>query len=52
MTNCWFCGTEMIWQSDFNFEDYGYEGEGIVAVLHCPNCNAMAEFMSGEEDEY
>lgn len=51
MTMCWFCGAKMIWGSDFSFEDYGIEGEGIVAILHCPNCNAVAEFYSGVLDE-
>jgi len=51
MTNCWFCGTEMIWGGDHSFEDYGREGEGIVANLSCPNCKAYAEFYSGEEDD-
>ena len=51
MTNCWFCGTEMIWGADFNPEDYGYEGEGIVTTLSCPNCNANAEFVQIFEEE-
>lgn len=50
MTHCWFCGAEMIWQSDFSFEDYGIEGDGIVAVLCCPNCDAQAEFFSKGDD--
>lgn len=51
MTNCWFCGAEMIWGSDFDFSDFGYEGDGIVAVLSCPCCGATAEFMSGSDEE-
>lgn len=50
MTTCWFCGTEMIWGADFTFEDYGIGGEGIVANLSCPNCDASAEFYSAIED--
>ena len=50
-TGCWFCGVEMIWGGDFSFEDYGKEGEGIVANLSCPNCKAYAEFWTGEEDD-
>ena len=35
--NCWFCGHKLIWQNDFDYEDYGIEDrEGIVAVLICP----------------
>lgn len=51
MTNCWFCGHEMIWNSDFSYEDYGYEGEGTIAVLNCPNCNATAEFSVRDDEE-
>lgn len=52
MTNCWFCGSKMIWNSDFSFEDYGYEGEGVVAVLSCSNedCGVNAEFKSKLEE--
>lgn len=42
---CWFCNSELIWGADFDFEDYGYEGEGIVATLSCSNeeCGAQVE---------
>ena len=51
MTSCWFCGCEMIWGSDFMFEDYGIEGDGIVSSLSCPNCGASADFYEGIENE-
>lgn len=46
MSRCWFCRSKMIWQSDFSYEDMGYEGDGIVAILSCTNmrCEASAEF--------
>ena len=48
MTKCWFCGSNMIWGCDFDFEDYGLDGEGVVATLS----GATAEFYSNmEEDE-
>lgn len=50
MTECWFCGCEMIWQSDFNYDEIHGEGEGIVAYLHCPDCGAMAEFSQRTDD--
>lgn len=50
-TNCWFCGTEMIWGADFDFSDYGFEGNGIIATLHCPGCEASAEFKTKEQEE-
>lgn len=51
-TYCWFCGAEMIWGTDFDFEDYGIDGEGVVATLHCtnPDCGASAEFYTKIED--
>lgn len=51
MTHCWFCGNGMIWGCDFDFEDYGLDGEGVVAILSCPNCKATAEFYSGQDEE-
>lgn len=43
-TTCWFCGCAMIWGGDNDFSDFGYDGEGVVANLSCPNCGATAEF--------
>ena len=48
---CWFCNSELIWSSDFSFEDYGLEGDGIVANLSCSGCNATFEgYLELEED--
>ena len=44
MVSCYNCETEMIWQSDFDFEDFGYEGEGIISCFICPKCETYAEF--------
>ena len=30
--------------SDFDFEDYGYDGEGVVHICHCVNCGADIEY--------
>ena len=33
MYECFHCGTKsVIWDSDFDFEDYGYEGKGITTA--------------------
>jgi len=32
---CPRCKTALIWGNDFDFEDYGLEGEGIVGVYTC-----------------
>ena len=42
---CFHClSRSVIWQSDFTFEDYGYEGEGIVQNLICMDCGAEIEY--------
>ena len=41
--NCWHCGSEVIWGGDFDFEDYGMDGEGIVSNLSGSNCKAYYE---------
>ena len=51
MYKCFHCGQDsVIWDSDFTYEDYCMEGEGIVHVLHCANCGAHIEYYVGEED--
>lgn len=38
---CFHClCNSVVWDSDFDFEDCGYEGDGIVHLLHCANCGA------------
>lgn len=49
---CWFCRTELIWNNDFDYEDYGIEDrEGIVAVLTCPCCGCYWEGYYDIENE-
>lgn len=47
---CWFCGGEMRRNGDFSYEDYGMEGDGVIANLTCSNCGATAEFSLGDEE--
>lgn len=52
MYECFHCGHRTVgWCNDFSFEDYGYEGEGIVHVLHCSNCGAEIEYYISFDDE-
>lgn len=45
MYQCFHClKNTVVWDSDFSFEDYGYDGEGIVHVCHCANCGADIEY--------
>jgi hypothetical protein len=49
---CWFCGESLIWQNDYDFEDYGLNEEGIVTVLYCPKCDSIWEgYLKLEKDE-
>ena len=47
--NCYICNNKLIWNGDFDYEDYsrmgvdGLEGDGIVSNLSCPNCEAHVE---------
>ena len=52
---CFHClSKSVIWDSDFDFEDFGYEGQGIVHICHCTNCGAEIEYripVESEDDE-
>ena len=52
MYECFHCCTKsVIWDSDFDFNDYGMEGEGIIHVCHCTNCGAEIEYRIKIGDE-
>ena len=55
MYECFHCGARaVVWSADFDFEDFGYEGEGIVHICHCANCGAEIEYrisIGSEEDD-
>lgn len=52
MYECFHCGSRsVVWNADFNFEDFGYEGEGIVHICHCENCGAEIEYRISIEEE-
>lgn len=51
---CWFCGSDLYWQNDFNYEDYCIDDkQGIITVLSCSNnkCGAMFEGYLDIEEE-
>lgn len=37
---CPRCNGNLIWQSDFDFEDYMIDGEGIVSNYICCDCDS------------
>ena len=46
MYECFHCGHRaVIWDGDFSYEDYGYEGDGIVQECHCTHCGARISYM-------
>ena len=48
---CPYCGNNMVWQSDFNYDDVFGEGEGVVSYYHCSNCDCEAEFSLRTDNE-
>lgn len=45
MYECFHCGSKsVIWDCDYTFADFGYEGTGIVQTCHCENCGAEIEY--------
>ena len=52
MYQCFHCGHDSVyWESDFTFEDYGLEGEGIIHCCHCGNCGADIEYFIRLDEE-
>lgn len=45
MFECFNClARAVIWDADFDFDDFGYEGKGVVHICHCSNCGAEIEY--------
>ena len=45
MYECFHCGARaVIWDGDFDSEDYGYEEPGIIHECHCVNCGAQITY--------
>ena len=52
MYECFHCGHQSVyWLSDFDFADYGYEGEGIIHECQCSHCGAMITYVIRLDDE-
>ena len=47
--NCWSCGTELIWNNDFDLEDNEYYN--ILTILTCPKCDSMVECYHERKEE-
>ena len=52
MTECWYCGGDVVWDNDFSASDvYGDGVEGIVTYLHCAECGARITYEQIEEED-
>ena len=47
---CPTCGDELCWGGDFDFEDYGITGDGVVSNYSClrNDCHIYLEIYQGE----
>lgn len=45
------CSKGVVWNADFSFEDFGYEGDGIIHICHCMNCGAEIEYRVSLNDK-
>lgn len=53
MYECFHCLEKaVIWDADFDFDDYGFEGKGIVHECHCTKCGARIIYQVPVEDEW
>lgn len=45
MYECFHCGNKsVIWDADYDFSDYGEDGQGIIHECHCENCGARITY--------
>ena len=52
MWECMHCGHKsVIWDNDFDFEDIGREGSGIVHICHCTHCGADITYEIATSDD-
>jgi hypothetical protein len=51
-SECFHCGGDSVtWDADFEFEDFGLEGKGIVQTCHCNNCGAEIWYLISCDDD-
>lgn len=51
MTRCYFCGSNIHWSSDWNYDEIFGEGEGLVSLWYCSECGAEHQFSKREDEE-
>lgn len=48
---CWYCGGQLVWQSDFDLGDIYDSQEGIYTELTCADCGAIVSYTLREEKD-
>ena len=52
MYECYNCRSmSVVWDADFDLEDYGMEGIGVVGEYHCAKCGAEITCIVRENNE-
>lgn len=52
MYECFNClSRSVIWDADFDYSDYGLEGEGVIHECHCVNCGARITYYVDANNE-
>lgn len=52
MFECFHCmSRSVVWDADFDFEDYGIPGKGVIHECHCTNCGAEITYYIRCDDE-
>jgi hypothetical protein len=52
MYECFNCGMRsVIWDSDFDYADYGLDGDGIIHECHCMHCGASITYYCPRDTE-
>lgn len=53
MYECFNCRSESVtWDGNYDFSDFGYEGEGIVRCYHCDNCGARIKYRIKSDEQF
>lgn len=42
-SNCWYCGTDLVWKCDEDLNTAFGEGQGLITYLECPRCRAEVQ---------
>ena len=46
MFECYHClSRSVIWDCDYDADDFGYDVDGIVQIFHCAECGAEIEYL-------